>query len=221
MPCRVYELADTYMPAQQPDQKLPVERACVGLATDGDFRELRAAVEGVIETANSTATVEFKPASIAWALAGAEIYMNGVSIGTAGVMKADLAKRFDLDRAAQICVGQLDFDSLFESLGQTVAVKPIPRFPAVHRDLSLILEEKIPWVQIAEVINAARPQELEKVEFVALYRGKPIPAGQKSVTVSLCFRDDDGTLRHEHVDEFEKTIFTSLQTKLGAQIRTA
>jgi phenylalanyl-tRNA synthetase beta chain len=221
MPCRVYELADTYMPAQQPDRKLPVERACLGLATDGDFRELRAAVEGVIEIANPAMTVEFKPASIAWALAGAEIYMNGVSIGTAGVMKADLAKRFDLDRAAQICVGQLDFDSLFESLGPTVVVKPIPRFPAVRRDLSLILEEKIPWVQIMEVINAARPQELEKIEFVALYRGKPIPAGQKSVTVSLCFRDDDGTLRHEHVDEFEKTIFTSLQTKLGAQIRTA
>jgi len=220
MPCRVYELADTYLPAQRAEQKLPVERTCLGLATDGDFRELRAAMEGVAEAVNPAVTLEFKPASVSWAQAGADIYMNGMRIGNAGVMKTDLAKRFDLDRAQQICAGQLDFDLLFEHLGETLTVKPIPQFPAIRRDLSLILEEKIQWAQVAEVIDAIRPQELEKVEFVALYRGKPIPAGQKSVTVSLCFRDDDGTLRHDQVDEFEKIVFMSLQEKLGAQIRT-
>jgi len=55
---------------------------------------------------------------------------------------------------------------------------------------------------------------------VTLYRGKPIPAGQKSVTVSLVFRDDDGTLRHEQVDAFEKTILDALNQKLNVQIRT-
>jgi phenylalanyl-tRNA synthetase beta chain len=219
MPCCVYELADTYLPSQA-DQKLPVERTCVGLACDGDFRLWRAAAERVIEKFNSTATVEFKPVSVSWAQAGADILMDGIRVGYAGQLMPDIAKRFDLDRAGQICVGQLDFDLLLEQTGQTVTVKPIPKFPAVHRDLSLILEEKIQWSQITEAIHAARPQELEKIEFVALYRGKPIPAGQKSLTVSLCFRDDDGTLRHEQVDEFEKTIFASLQGKLGAQIRT-
>jgi phenylalanyl-tRNA synthetase beta chain len=219
-PCRVYELADTYLPAQQAGQKMPVEQTCLGLAMDGDFRELRAAMEGVLEIVNPSATMEFKPVSIPWAQAGAEIFMNGTGIGIAGVMKADLAKRFDLDRAQQICAGQLNFDRLFENLGGTIAVKPIPRFPAVCRDLSLILEEKVQWAQIVEAIYSCRPQELEKAEFTALYRGKPIPAGQKSVTVSLRFRDDDGTLRHDQVDVFEKTIFTALQDKLGAQIRT-
>jgi phenylalanyl-tRNA synthetase beta chain len=164
--------------------------------------------------------VEFKPASIAWAQAGADVYMNGEKIGFAGQLKADIARRFDLDRAGQICVGQLDFDMLFEHVGQTVAVKPIPKFPAVQRDLSLILNEQVQWSQITEAIHAVRPDELEKIEFVALYRGKPIAAGQKSLTVSMCFRDDDGTLRHEQVDEFEKTIFASLKDRLGAQIRT-
>jgi phenylalanyl-tRNA synthetase beta chain len=218
-PCCVYELADTYLPPQA-NQKLPVERTAVGLACDGDFRLWRAAAQCVIEKINPAAVVEFKPASIPWAQAGANIFMNGIRIGFAGQLKADIAKRFDLDRAGQICVGQLDFDLLFERMGQTVTVKPIPKFPAIARDLSLILEEKVQWSQITETINAARPDELEKIEFVALYRGKPIPAGQKSLTVSMCFRDDDGTLRHEQVDEFEKTIFESLRNKLGAQIRT-
>lgn len=219
MPCCIYELADTYLPSQE-NQKLPTERMCLGIACDGDFRQWRAAAEGVIEKVNSAAIVEFKPISIARAQAGADIFMNGMPVGYAGQLKTDIAKRFDLDRAPQICVGQLDFDLLFEHIGQTVTVKPIPKFPAVRRDLSLILEEKIQWSQIIETINLIRPDELEKIEFVALYRGKPIPAGQKSLTVSLCFRDDDGTLRHEQVDEFEKTIFASLQNKLGAQIRT-
>jgi phenylalanyl-tRNA synthetase beta chain len=218
-PCCVYELADTYLPSQA-DAKLPVERTCLGLACDGDFRQWRAAAECVIEKVNSAAAVEFKPASIAWAQAGADVYMNGRKIGFAGQLKADIAKRFDLDRAQQICVGQLDFDMLFEQVGQTATVKPIPKFPAVHRDLSLIPDEQVQWSQITETIGAVRPDELEKIEFVALYRGKPIPAGQKSLTVSMCFRDDDGTLRHEQVDEFEKTIFASLKDKLGAQIRT-
>jgi phenylalanyl-tRNA synthetase beta chain len=219
MPCCVYELADTYLPSEA-DQNLPVERTAVGLACDGDFRQWRAAAECVIETINPAAAAEFKPASISWAQAGADIFMNGVQIGFAGQLNADIAKRFDLDRAQQICVGQLDFDLLFEQAGQTPMVKPIPKFPAVHRNLSLILNEQTQWSQITETIYAVRPEELEKIDFVALYRGNPIPAGQKSLTVSLCFRDDDGTLRHEQVDEFEKTIFASLQSKLNAQIRT-
>jgi phenylalanyl-tRNA synthetase beta chain len=218
-PCCVYELADTYLPPGA-GGNLPVERTAVGLACDGDFRQWRAAAECVIEKVNSAAAVEFKPASIAWAQAGADVYMNGEKIGFAGQLKADIARRFDLDRAGQICVGQLDFDMLFEHVGQTVAVKPIPKFPAVQRDLSLILNEQVQWSQITEAIHAVRPDELEKIEFVALYRGKPIAAGQKSLTVSMCFRDDDGTLRHEQVDEFEKTIFASLKDRLGAQIRT-
>ena len=62
--------------------------------------------------------------------------------------------------------------------------------------------------------------ELEDVEFVATYRGKPIETGKKSVTVSLRFRDEDGTLRHETVDGFESKIVESLSKKVGAELRT-
>jgi phenylalanyl-tRNA synthetase beta chain len=147
--------------------------------------------------------------------------MDGSPIGYAGVVKADIARKFDLDRAAQICLAELDFDAVMEKLGGVVAVKPIPKFPAVGRDLSLILAEQVQWSDIINAIEPVKPAKLEKVEFVSLYRGKPIPAGQKSVTVSMVFRDDDGTLRHEQVDAFEKTLFDALNQKLNAQIRTA
>ena len=101
-----------------------------------------------------------------------------------------------------------------------MGVRPIPKFPAICRDLSLIAAEPLKWSDILATIQTCWPAQLEKVDFVTLYRGKPIPAGQKSVTVSLVFRDDDGTLRHEQVDAFEKTILDALNQNLGVQIRT-
>lgn len=221
IPCRLFELADTYIPNPNDPPKLPLEHTKLALVTDGDFRSLRGAVEGLIESVNSTAKLDFKPAIFKWAQAGAEITMDGLSIGCAGVVKTDIAKKFDLDRAAQICLAELDFDAVLEKLGGVVAVKPIPKFPAIGRDLSLILAEQVQWSDIINAIDPVKPAKLEKVVFVSLYRGKPIPAGQKSVTVSMVFRDDDGTLRHEQVDDFEKAIIDALSQKLGAQIRTA
>ena len=100
-------------------------------------------------------------------------------------------------------------------------VKPIPKFPAIIRDLSLIVDEPIQWSQLEQIIRSRAPQELEEIKFEGIYRGKPIPAGKKSVTVSLCFRDEDGTLKHETVDQWESRIVSSLSSAVGAEIRIA
>jgi len=218
--CSLFELADTYKPNQAHPDKLPIQRTQIGLVTDGDFRQLRGVIEGIIEAVNAAAKVECKPAEYKWAQAGAEVLMDGRRVGGGGGLKADLAKRFDLDRAGQVCVAELDFDLLLEAICGSVTVQPIPKFPAICRDLSLIVAEPVKWSDILSTLQTCWPAQLEKVDFVTLYRGKPIPAGQKSVTVSLVFRDDDGTLRHDQVDVFEKTILETLNQKLGVQIRT-
>jgi phenylalanyl-tRNA synthetase beta chain len=221
IPCRLFELANTYIPNPEGSQKLPIERTRLGLATDGDFRSLRGAIEAAIEAVIPGCKLNFTPANLNWAQAGAAITLDGKDIGYAGVIKNDITKKFDLDRAAQICLAELDFETILQNTGGIVSVKPIPKFPAVRRDLSLILAEQVQWSEILNVIEPVKPAVLEKVEFVSLYRGKPIPQGQKSVSVAMIFRDDDGTLRHEQVDAFEKTIFEALNQKLSAQLRTA
>ena len=115
----------------------------------------------------------------------------------------------------------MDFDLLLKKAGATPAAKPIPRFPAIVRDLSLIVDEPVAWSQITSVVQDKAPAELEQIEFTGLYRGKPIPNGKKSITVSLRFRDEQGTLRHETVDGFEGAILTGLTDTLGAELRTA
>ena len=99
-------------------------------------------------------------------------------------------------------------------------VKPIPRFPSIQRDLSLIVDEGIRWADVVTAIKRAACSELEHVEFVDIYRGEAIDAGKKSVTLSLRFRDEDGTLTHETVDGREANILRSLSEGVGAQLRT-
>jgi len=101
-----------------------------------------------------------------------------------------------------------------------VRLKPIPRFPAIGRDLSIIVDEQIRWADIVEAIKNKAPAELEDIRFVETYRGKGIPPGRKSVTLSIRFRDQDGTLTHDAVDHFQTDIIQSLSDSVAGELRT-
>jgi len=89
------------------------------------------------------------------------------------------------------------------------------------RNLSIITEEDVSWADIVSAVNNRPCDKLEGVRFVEIYRGKGVPDGKKSVTLSLCFRDEDGTLRHEDVDGLEADIIKSLEENVKAVLRTA
>ena len=91
----------------------------------------------------------------------------------------------------------------------------------IKRNLSLLVNEEVPLVDIESAVHRKTPGELEELRFVEIFRGKGIPAGKKSVTLSLLFRDTDGTLTHEAVDGFESKILTELAAAVGAVLRTA
>ncbi|HBG78646.1 MAG TPA: hypothetical protein DDW84_07385 [Phycisphaerales bacterium] len=102
-----------------------------------------------------------------------------------------------------------------------IKASPLPKFPAIVRDLSLIVDEQIRWENLEQTIRSKAPQELEEIKFEGIYRGKPIAAGKKSVTVSLRFRDEDGTLKHDIVDGWENSIVSALAGNVGAELRKA
>ncbi|MHC5145975.1 MAG: phenylalanine--tRNA ligase subunit beta-related protein, partial [Planctomycetota bacterium] len=136
------------------------------------------------------------------------------------LLKPDTAAQFDLEKQV-VTAAELDFDLLLAKAGAIPAAKPIPRFPAIVRDLSLIVDEPVQWSQITSAIQSKAPAELETIDFSGMYRGKPIPNGKKSITVSLRFRDEQGTLRHEIVDGYQDAILTGLTETIGAELRTA
>ena len=220
-PCRLFELANTFISdSNHKPGQLPNEHTRIGLVMDDDFRVLRGVIEELVQSIALNSTLEFKPTSFKWAQTGAHILIDGEVLGIAGLLNADTAAQFDLDKQV-VAAAELDFDLLLKKAGAIPAAKPIPRFPAIVRDLSLIVDEPVQWAQITSVVQEKAPAELEQIDFGGLYRGKPIADGKKSITVSLRFRDEQGTLRHETVDGFEGAILSGLTDTLGAELRTA
>ena len=218
LPCRIYEMADTFVPSGGKDS-LPKERLKVSLVTDDDLRQLRGVVEGLIRNVNRTADVRFEPADCLWAQVGACIRVNGKEIGQAGVFSDAVREKFDFKDLTP-CGAELDFEELMALRSGPIRIRPIPRFPAIDRDLSILVPEQTPWARVAEAVEQVSPDELEEVRFVDIYRGKGIAPGKKSVTLSLRFRDDFGTLTHEIVDGYQRTILESLGKAVNAELRT-
>jgi phenylalanyl-tRNA synthetase beta chain len=214
---RIYEIADVFTRRQDGSH---IEHTSLSVVCDSDFGILKGAVCGLIKMIDRDADIVFAPAQLHWAKAGAEILVNGEKIGSAGVLSDKAAEGFDI-KADRICSAELNFDMLLELERPQVKMKPLPKFPAIVRDLSLIVGEQVQWAKLEQIIRSRAPQELEEIKFEGIYRGKPIPAGKKSVTVSLRFRDEDGTLQHRSVDRWQQEIFAELAARVGAEIRMA
>ncbi len=191
----------------------------MALICSGDFRELRGAVEGLIRHIDRRAAVDFVPAEYAWAEVGAEVTVNGRAVGVAAVFSESVRNRLDFKDLAP-CGAELDFAELMALKGAPISIRPVPRFPAVERDLSILVAEETPWRAIAQAVASSASAELEDVRFVDIYRGKGIAPDKKSVTLSLRFRDEDGTLTHEAVDAYQGAIVKGLNDAVGAELRT-
>ena len=220
-PCRIFEIADTFVPRPQRDKEsnLPIEKTKVALVCDSNFRDLRGVIEGLIKGVDRDAQTVFTPAGLVWAQTGAQVVANGEVIGTAGIVSKAVKQKFDFKELSP-AAAELEFEQLLALQRGTVKVKPIPRFPAIQRDLSIIVNEKISWADIIDTVKQKASAELENIQFVGIYRGEGIPSGKKSVTLSVRFRDEDGTLTHEKVDRFQADIVENLNKSVGAELRT-
>jgi phenylalanyl-tRNA synthetase beta chain len=219
LPCRVYEIAGTFVSQDGQQDELPNEQTKVALVCDGDFRDVGGVVEGLAGSVSRDVEVVFRPADLPWAQTGAEVVVDGRVIGAAGIVSQAVRDRYGFKEVTPVAA-EVDFEQLLALQGGPVKVKPIPRFPAIERDLSIIVNETVSWAEIVGAVSSKAPGELEDIRFVDIYRGKGIPSRSKSVTLSLRFRDEDGTLTHDTVDGFEKAIVGSLAACVEAELRT-
>ncbi|MCC7203645.1 MAG: phenylalanine--tRNA ligase subunit beta [Phycisphaeraceae bacterium] len=180
-------------------------------------RQLRGVIDELQTSLAGTETLTYEPASRANLSAAAEIKRGGKVLGFLGVLDGTTQGLFDLQTA--VVVAELDLDVLLERYPPSRKVAELPRYPAVERDLSVIVEETITWQAIEGVVVGLGVTWLESVGFVGVYRGKPIESGRKSVTLRMVFRDPSGTLRHEQVDEQVNRVVEALGAKVGASLR--
>jgi len=155
------------------------------------------------------------------------VVLNGRVIGRLGLISDAARAQYDLQ--AICAAAELDADALMEAYPPRAIVRELPSMPAVERDLSLVVSENVAWATLERTISQHRDQIqdlhpgraalLEGWSFVGTYRGQPLAAGTKSVTLRLVFRDATRTLRDEEVSPQVEVLVTALKAATGATLR--
>jgi phenylalanyl-tRNA synthetase beta chain len=217
---RFYELATVYRPLA--DSPLADESVWLTLGEYGgkaDFFQLKGCVEAILKdmrVENVRYAAEhndpaFHPGRCA------QIVANGQVIGILGQIHPTVCDNYGLE--SDIFYAQLNVPAMRALQAPESTYTPLPRFPAVTRDIALVCAANIPVADLEDTITAAGGQYLESVELFDVYTGAPIPVGCKSVAFSLTLRAADQTLTEEHATQTRDAILAALAEKHGAVIR--
>jgi len=179
-------------------------------------------VESVIRAFGIPATAEFEPAGAPAPYLhpgrSAIIKFDGVILGIVGELHPAEALRLELNDPCVLF--ELDSQLLlaYESLARQAITTP-PKFPAVRRDLALVLERDFPAEQVRKTVSGIESPLLESVELFDVYEGNQIASGKKSVALTCRYRGKDRTLTDEEVNRAHAALIEKAKALLGAELR--
>ena len=143
---------------------------------------------------------------------------GGKLLATFGIICKKLQKAFDIDN--EVYYADLNWKELMKAIkGNTVSYKEISKFPAVKRDLALLIDKSIQFAEIEKIAYETEKKLLKNVELFDVYEGKNLEAGKKSYAVSFMLQDENATLNDKQIDKFMQKLIANLQKKLNAQLR--
>jgi phenylalanyl-tRNA synthetase beta chain len=228
----IFELAKVYLDNEDNQNILPEERLQLAFLLTGNFKQatwqqtaqkggdffmakgvLTTLLEGlgVSDVAYETAMIEgFHPGRTAL------LKLNGASIGVLGQLHPQLTQKYDLEDTA-VC--QLDLAKILDAVDEELLYHPIPKYPAITRDLALIVDETIQVSQIEAGIDAAAGELLKKVTLFDVFTGEQVENGKKSIAYNLIYWADDRTLIDEEVQEIHERVIQHLVETIGAKLR--
>jgi phenylalanyl-tRNA synthetase beta chain len=197
-----------------------VERRRVALVGSNELREVRGTVEAILTALDGTRRVSISPADAPGYASGAagQVRWGDEVVGHIGLIDPAVSGKIDLKHPP--AAAELELTALLRGARHVPQLRPLPKYPAVRRDLSLVLAEAVRFEQVQDVIATVRPDHLEEVEFVTTYRGKPLEKGTKSLTLTLIFRSATGTLTGEQVEAAVARVTDAARATLGAVLRT-
>jgi phenylalanyl-tRNA synthetase beta chain len=143
-------------------------------------------------------------------------------IGTAGQIAKRIADEFKFRQ--NVLVAELKLESLLTGLENAAAAlrfKPLPRFPAVERDFSVVLADGVQFAQVEDAIRSLGIPELQSIEALDLFRGGQVPAGKYSLMIRVTLQSAEATFTDAQLNDFSSRIVAALQQKLGATLRAS
>ena len=197
----------------------PVEKRRLALVGSEDEHEVRGTVETLLGKLDRTRPVTIAPKDSAGLEKGAagEILWGGKSVGRIGQIAKSVCDTLSL--RTRPFAAELELTRLVEECQHVPQLVHLPKFPAVQRDVSLIVGENVRYEQIEKLVLEQKLTDLEASEYVTTYRGKPLEKGQKSVTITLVFRSATTTLTAEGVEASVQKVVEAAKAQLGASLR--
>jgi phenylalanyl-tRNA synthetase beta chain len=153
-------------------------------------------------------------------LESATVNLGKNELGEFGQLSPVLAKKYDLRDA--VLLAELNLDLLLSLARRNAAVKvfkPLPAFPAVRRDVAMLVPEPTTHEAVLNTVKAAKPQNLERAELFDVFRGKNVPAGSKSMAYAFTYRSAEKTLTDAEVNAAHEKLVAQLKEKLSAIVR--
>jgi phenylalanyl-tRNA synthetase beta chain len=218
---RLYELGNIYLPKSLPLTELPEERMqfTLGMYGDGDFFSMKGVIEEFFEKIGLHKKETYDPnAGKPYLHPGrqANIIYDGVVVGYLGEVHPDVADTYGIGTKAYVAV--LDMPEITERATFDRKYTGIAKFPAVTRDISMVMPKEILVGQVEEVIEKKGGAYLESYALFDLYEGAQIKEGYKSVAYSIVFRAKDKTLEEAEISQAMEKILAGLE-ELGIELR--
>ena len=217
---KLYEIAKIYLPTA--GQTLPEEPKMLVLGTYGATEtfftlkgELEAVFAGLRMKKSSYHAVKDNPSYHPGRCAAVSI--DGVVVGIMGQVHPLVAMNYGID--TDVYCAEINFTKLLSYRLPDATYTPLPKYPAVTRDLALICDESVTVSQAEDVITAAAGKLLRDVRLFDIYRGVGVPEGKKSMAFSLELRADDRTLTDTDSEGVMSKVLASLKEKLNATLR--
>jgi phenylalanyl-tRNA synthetase beta chain len=227
----LFEIGKIYVPKSLPIQELPEERHVIagfftgayGIESVGektrpvDFFTVKGIVEHLLQGIGIE-NPRYEQVQRPGLHPGrtAVIKVKDYELGIIGGLHPDVEEAWDLPESYYF---ELDFLSLVQSRDPQVTVKPLPKFPAVERDVAILVKDEVPAGALFDTIWREGSGLIEEVKLFDVYRGEQVPAGMKSIAYSIVYRSEERTLTDEEVNERHAAVIAALEREYGAELR--
>lgn len=217
---RLFEVGKVYIPKND-ESELPNEKniLTIGLYGEVDYFGLKGVVENLLDSLGIKSASFKRMSDNASYHPGktAELVIGRTSLGVLGEIHPDVAENYDLEVSCY--VAEIDLDKLYEYAKTSKSYKALPKYPAVTRDIALLVDDTILVQEIEETIKKAGGNLVESVKLFDVYKGAQIPEGKKSIAYAIVYRDPNKTLTDKDVNKVHNKILRTLEHKLGALLR--
>ena len=216
---KLFEIGKIFNPIPGESLADEPEKLTIGMYGDVDYFDLKGMVEVLAETIGVkdikfTAESEnptFHPGRTA------KVIIGGEDAGIMGEIHPEVLKNYGIPVKAY--VAEIDLNSIILNADTTKSFAQMPKFPAVSRDIAMLVDDAVPVAEIEEVIRKAAGKTLEEVKLFDVYKGNQIAADKKSVAYALTLRSAEKTLSEDEVSQVMKKVLDSLAEKVNAELR--